>query len=58
VTDDGAREPSHAIGAAAAIVGRLTGRSVVRSGLRQLGLGALAVGVTYAVGSLIGSQVR
>jgi vacuolar iron transporter family protein len=41
-----------------AIVGRLTGRSVLRSGLRQLGLGALAVGVTYAVGSLIGSQVR
>jgi VIT1/CCC1 family predicted Fe2+/Mn2+ transporter len=28
----------------------------VYSGLRQLGLGALAIGVTYAVGSLIGSH--
>ena len=35
-------------------VGRLTGRPVLRSGLRQLALGALAVGVTFAVGSLIG----
>ncbi len=35
-------------------VGRLTGRPVVRSGLRQLLLGAVAVGVTFAVGSLIG----
>jgi vacuolar iron transporter family protein len=35
-------------------VGRLTGRPVVRSGLRQLLLGALAVGVTFGVGSLIG----
>ena len=41
-----------------ALVGRLTGRPLARSGLRQLGLGALAVGVTFAVGSLIGSQVR
>jgi vacuolar iron transporter family protein len=39
-------------------VGRLTGRPVLRSGLRQLALGALAVAVTFAVGSLIGSQVR
>jgi VIT1/CCC1 family predicted Fe2+/Mn2+ transporter len=39
------------------VVGRLTGRPLVRSGLRQLGLGALAIGVTYAVGSLIGSHV-
>jgi len=39
------------------IVGRLTGRSVVRSGLRQLALGGLAIGVTFAVGSLIGSGV-
>jgi VIT1/CCC1 family predicted Fe2+/Mn2+ transporter len=38
-------------------VGRLTGRPVLRSGLRQLLLGALAVGVTYAVGSLIGGHV-
>jgi len=39
-------------------VGRLTGRPVLRSGLRQLALGAVAVAVTFAVGSLIGSQVR
>ena len=30
------------------IVGQLTGRSVLRSGLRQLALGALAIGVTFA----------
>jgi vacuolar iron transporter family protein len=41
-----------------ATVGRLTGRSLVHSGLRQLGLGALAVGVTYGVGSLIGAQAH
>ena len=39
-------------------VGRLTGRSVLRSGLRQLLLGAVAIGVTYGVGTLIGSNVR
>ncbi len=39
-------------------VGRLTGRPVLRSGLRQLILGGLAIGVTYAVGSLIGASVR
>jgi len=39
------------------IVGRITGRPVLRSGLRQLALGALAVGVTYAVGSLIGGRI-
>jgi VIT1/CCC1 family predicted Fe2+/Mn2+ transporter len=39
-------------------VGRLTGRPVLRSGLRQLALGAVAVAVTFAAGSLIGSQVR
>ncbi len=38
------------------VVGRLTGRPVLLSGLRQLALGGLAVGVTYAVGSLIGSH--
>ena len=38
------------------VVGRLTGRSVLRSGLRQLALGALAIAVTYGVGSLIGSH--
>ena len=36
------------------VVGRLTGRPLLRSGLRQLGLGAIAVAVTFAVGSLIG----
>ncbi|GAB2582004.1 hypothetical protein GCM10009593_21480 [Microlunatus antarcticus] len=30
------------------VVGRLTGRHLVRSGLRQLGLGGVAVLVTYA----------
>ncbi|HTS98548.1 MAG TPA: VIT1/CCC1 transporter family protein [Streptosporangiaceae bacterium] len=40
-----------------AMVGRLTGRSVVHSGLRQFLLGGLAVSVTYAVGSLIGGHV-
>jgi vacuolar iron transporter family protein len=39
-------------------VGRLTGRPLLRSGLRQLALGGVAVAVTFAVGSLIGSQVR
>jgi VIT1/CCC1 family predicted Fe2+/Mn2+ transporter len=33
-------------------VGRLTGRPLLRSGLRQLTLGAVAVAVTYGVGSL------
>ena len=36
------------------VVGRLTGRSMLRSGLRQLALGAVAVAVTFTVGSLIG----
>ena len=36
------------------VVGRLTGRPLLRSGLRQLALGAVAVGVTFAVGSFIG----
>src|ERR1700689_2336729 len=38
------------------VVGRLTGRPVLRSGLRQVLLGGLAIGVTFAVGSLIGSH--
>jgi VIT1/CCC1 family predicted Fe2+/Mn2+ transporter len=38
------------------VVGRLTGRPVLRSGLRQLALGALAISVTYLVGYLIGSH--
>ena len=40
------------------VVGRLTGRPVLRSGLRQLALGGVAVAVTFAVGTLIGSQVH
>jgi vacuolar iron transporter family protein len=38
-------------------VGRLTGRPVLRAGLRQLALGGVAVGVTFAVGSLISGKV-
>ena len=37
------------------VVGRLTGRPVLRSGLRQLALGGIAVAVTFIAGSLIGS---
>jgi vacuolar iron transporter family protein len=37
------------------VVGKLTGRPILRSGLRQLALGSVAVAVTFAVGSLIGS---
>jgi VIT1/CCC1 family predicted Fe2+/Mn2+ transporter len=39
------------------VVGRLTGRSLLRSGLRQLALGGVAVAVTFAVGSLVGGHV-
>ena len=38
------------------VVGRITGRSLLRSGLRQLALGGLAIAVTFAVGSLIGGH--
>jgi VIT1/CCC1 family predicted Fe2+/Mn2+ transporter len=38
------------------VVGRLTGRPVLQSGLRQLALGNVAVAVTFAVGYLIGSH--
>jgi vacuolar iron transporter family protein len=38
------------------VVGRLTGRPVFRSGVRQLALGGLAVAVTFGVGHLIGSH--
>lgn len=37
------------------VVGQLTGRPTLRSGLRQLGLGTLAISVTYAIGQLIGT---
>ena len=43
-----------ALAAGGMIVGRLTGRPVLRSGARQLVLGALAIGVTFAIGSLFG----
>ena len=39
------------------VVGRLTGRPLLRSGLRQLGLGGAAVLVTYGIGRLIGGSV-
>lgn len=39
------------------VVGRLTGRSLLRAGIRQLLLGALAVVVTFGVGQLIGTSV-
>jgi VIT1/CCC1 family predicted Fe2+/Mn2+ transporter len=39
-----------------AAVGKLTGRSMFRSGLRQLALGGIAIAVTFTVGSLIGSH--
>jgi len=38
-----------------AVVRRLTGRPLLRSGARQLALGAVAVAVTFAIGQLIGS---
>jgi vacuolar iron transporter family protein len=38
------------------VVGRLTGRPVLRSGLRQVLLGGLAIVVTFGVGTLIGSH--
>jgi VIT1/CCC1 family predicted Fe2+/Mn2+ transporter len=37
------------------VVGRLTGRPLIRSGLRQFLLGVLAVAVTFAIGQLIGA---
>ena len=38
-------------------VGRVTGRRLFRSGLRQLALGAAAVGVAYGIGRIAGSVV-
>jgi len=43
-----------ALGLGGMAVGRLTGRPLLRSGIRQLALGAVAVAVTYGVGHLIG----
>ena len=45
-----------ALAAGGMTVGRLTGRPLLRSGLRQLLLGAMAIAVTFAVGSLIGGH--
>jgi VIT1/CCC1 family predicted Fe2+/Mn2+ transporter len=39
------------------VVGFLSGTSVWRSGLRMLGLAALAAGITYGVGRLFGASV-
>jgi vacuolar iron transporter family protein len=39
------------------VVGRLTGRSLLYSGLRQLALGAIAVAVTFGIGRLIGGPI-
>ncbi len=44
-----------ALVAGGVVVGRLTGRPMRRSGLRQLLLGAVAVVVTFLVGRLIGA---
>jgi VIT1/CCC1 family predicted Fe2+/Mn2+ transporter len=38
------------------VVGRLTGRPALRSGLRQLMLGGVAIAVTFGVGHLLGSH--
>jgi vacuolar iron transporter family protein len=38
------------------VVGCLTGRPVLRSGLRQLALGGVAIAITFLVGHLIGSH--
>jgi len=45
-----------ALAAGGTVVGRITGRPLLRSGLRQLALGGLAIAVTFAVGSLIGGH--
>ncbi|MBD0324617.1 MAG: hypothetical protein ICV72_14725, partial [Aldersonia sp.] len=39
---------------AGALAAHFTSRGVVRGAIRQLVLGAIAIGATYAVGSLIG----
>jgi VIT1/CCC1 family predicted Fe2+/Mn2+ transporter len=39
------------------VVGRLTGRPLIYSGLRQLALGSVAVAVTFGIGRLIGSPI-
>jgi vacuolar iron transporter family protein len=46
-----------ALTAGGMVVGRLTGRPLLRSGLRQLVLGGVAIAVTYTVGHLIHGYV-
>lgn len=43
--------------AVGATIGALNGRSAIRMGLRQMVVGALAAGVTFGVGHLIGAHV-
>jgi VIT1/CCC1 family predicted Fe2+/Mn2+ transporter len=43
--------------AAGAVLTRVTGRPPVLSGLRMLGIGAMAAAITYAVGSLLDATV-
>ena len=40
-----------------ALVSLVTGRGLIFSGMRQVGIGALAAAVTYAVGTIIGAHV-
>ena len=44
--------------AVGALLGYFTGRSRVQSAFRQLGVAALAAGVTFAIGRLIGTSVH
>lgn len=58
---NGAVVASIALGATAAVLvgaalARFTGRSIVRSALRQLGIAALAASVTYVVGRAVGGR--
>jgi vacuolar iron transporter family protein len=46
-----------ALFAVGAIIGAVNGRSVLRSGVRQVVAGALAAGITFGVGHLIGTSV-
>lgn len=39
------------------LVSRLTGRSALDSGARQLALGALSAGATFLIGGLIGASI-
>src|SRR5262249_52367839 len=46
-----------ALFAVGGLIAVFTGRSVVYSGFRMLGIGALAAGLTYAIGRLLGVSV-